>query len=66
MHLHYIVWAYASIEPGSGNYLDNVTLDLFAKSEDEAIKRAISLVEKPYYCVRNVIEHLDGQPCGRA
>ena len=66
MHLHYIVWAYDRVEPQTGNFINNVTLDLLAKSEAEALKRASTLVKKPNYCVRGVIEHFDGQPCGRA
>ena len=66
-HLHWLVWAYERIEPGTGNYLDNTQLDLIAPTADEALARAHDLLPtKPNLRVHSVIEHLDGQPCGHA
>ena len=63
-HLHYIVWGYERIEPGTGNHLDNVILDIFALSAVEALARAKVLVPgKNEYCVRSVIEHLATGAC---
>lgn len=60
-HLHFVCWAFERIEPGSGNYLDNVIVEVFAESSAEALRKAESLVpHKPYYCVRSVIEHMEG------
>lgn len=64
-HLHFIVWAYDRIEPDSGNYINNVILDLIVESHSEAMLRAHILVpDKPGYCIRSVIEHFDGQCSG--
>jgi len=65
-HLHYIIWAYERIEAGTGNYIDNVVVDILATSEEEALIRASTLVRKPSYCIRSVIEHFNGWPCGRS
>lgn len=60
-HLHFIVWAYEKIEPGTGNYLENTVIDLIDTSTNNAIKRAKGLVSgKAGYCIRSVIEHYDG------
>lgn len=61
-HLHFIVWAYDRIEPDTGNYINNVVLDLISDSSEKAVARARGLVpDKPGYCVRSVIEHFDEQ-----
>jgi hypothetical protein len=65
-HYHYIIWGYERVEPGTGNFIENAIIDVLALNEGEAIKRAKSLVTKANYIVREVIEHIDGQPCGRA
>jgi hypothetical protein len=62
-HLHFIVWAWEKVEPGTGNFINNTTLDLIAESSEDALLRAAKFVKKPEgnYCVRSVIEHYDGQ-----
>lgn len=65
-HLHYIVWAYERVEPGTGNYLDNTVVDVIVESEAKALTKAKGLVKKHLYCVRTVVEHFDGQPCSKA
>jgi len=61
-HYHFICWGYERIEAGTGNYVDNVVIDLIASSSEEALVRARQLVPgKHGYCVRNLIEHFDSQ-----
>lgn len=61
-HYHVIVWCYDRIEPGSGNYINNVVVDLIAESTLEALKRAEGMIPgKGGYCVRSVIQHFDSQ-----
>ncbi len=60
-HTHFIVWAYDRIEEGTGNYINNVIIDLIDITSEEAIKRAKEIVKgKKGYCIRSVIEHFDG------
>jgi hypothetical protein len=65
-HYHYIIWGYERVESGTGNYIDNVIIDIISDSEELALDRAKQLVEKPYYTVRSVIEHFNDQPCKSA
>lgn len=60
-HYHFIVWAYERIEAGTGNYIDNVVLDLISPSPEHALQRAKTLApKKGGYCVRSIIEHFEG------
>ena len=55
-HTHYIVQAYSDI--ADGGQLKNVTtVDIFADSEEQAIKRAKQLVKKEHYRVSQIVEH---------
>ena len=63
-HKHFIVWAAQRIEPGTGNYVENVTIDLIVESAEEALAEARMLApDKAIYTLRQVIEHFNGQSC---
>lgn len=62
-HMHFIVYVADRIEPGTGNYIDNTSLDLICATSDEAIARARGLVRKNIYSIRQIIEHF-GETCG--
>jgi len=64
-HLHCIVWAYERVEAGTGNYVDNTTLDLLCELPSEAMHRAAALIPGKQYRIHAVIEHMDGQPCSK-
>ena len=65
MHLHWIVWACDRIEEGTGNFINNVSLDLVCKDSTEALERSRRLVPgKGHYAIRQIIEHLPGE-CSR-
>jgi len=60
-HFHFIVWAWERIEPGTGNYINNTTIDLICRTSTEALGRARDLVpDKAGYAIRSVIEHVEG------
>ncbi len=60
-HFHFIIWAYDNIEPGTGNFINNATIEVICRNSAEALARARELVPDKFgYCVRSVIEHLEG------
>jgi hypothetical protein len=54
----FITQAYES-KNEMGNLEDVVTLELIAKSEKEAIKKAKTIIKRPFYRVSGVIEKND-------
>jgi len=62
-HHHYIVSGFMH-EDTEGRLVDFATIEVFAKSEPEAIKKASKLVEKKHYRVSSVVTH-DGKLCAR-
>lgn len=64
-HIHWLIWAYERIEPGTGNYIENTQIDIVTTSLELALDKAKRLVPgKAGYVVRSVIEHLDGACTG--
>ena len=57
-HLHWIVWAYDHLD-AEGQCVDNVTLDLLAETQGQALERAAALVPGRKYRINSVIEHRD-------
>jgi hypothetical protein len=55
MKLIFICQAYES-KNEMGQLQDVVTLELFAKDEKEAIKKAKKIIKRPFYRVSGVIE----------
>lgn len=55
MKLVFVVQAYEQKDE-MGRLIDSVTLELYAKSENEAIKRAKDIIKRPHYRVSGVIE----------
>ena len=58
---HYIVNGFLH-EDKDGRLLDVATMDVFAKTESEALDKASKLVEKKYYRVASVVTH-DDEKC---
>lgn len=53
------------MEPGTGNYIENVAIDVLAETMGDAIQKAKFLVPgKKVYSVRQCIEHFENQ-CAR-
>lgn len=64
-HYHWVVWAYAREDPDTGNCVDNTVVDLVCKDRDEAMTRTRQLIPDKLYRIASVIEHFDGNPCGK-
>ena len=60
-HYHYIVNGFLH-EDKDCRLLDVATMDVFAKTESEALDKASKLVEKKYYRVASVVTH-DDEKC---
>lgn len=58
MKLVFIIQAYEA-EMANQQLLNVCTLELFAKSSDEALKRAKKMIKKKYYRISRVIEKGD-------
>ena len=56
--LIWVIQAFESQTP-EGQIMDKVTLEVFSKSEKEAIKKAKGLVKKKFYRLSAVIEKND-------
>lgn len=54
-HLIFIVQAYQSATD-TGQLNDTVTIELIDKTPESALKRAKSLIKKPFYRISNIIE----------
>lgn len=63
-HLHFIVWAYT--KKVGDNYIDNTVIDVICSSSSEALERAQNLLSGKQYRMHMIVEHIDGQPCGRS
>lgn len=64
-HRHYLVWAYDSKDPVSGQCTNVVSFDFVAEDYGEALKQA-RLEYQPEgrnsgYILRSVVEHINGQ-----
>jgi len=57
-HHHYIVSGYTDIDT-DGRFTDFVSIDVFAKDEEEALAKAAKLVDKQQYRVSSVVTHDD-------
>lgn len=55
-HFHWTVQAFTSMEPETGQIFDLVTVELEAGCEDEAVRRAMEIIERPEYRVARVTE----------
>ena len=55
-HMHYLIQAYTA-KTDDGQLMDVATIDIFAKSEAEALKRARTILKKDFYRVHQVVEH---------
>lgn len=62
-HHHYIVSGFM-LEQSDGKLADYASIDVFAKSEKEALSKAKKLVDKKFYRVSSVVTH-DDEICQR-
>ena len=62
-HHHYIVSGYMH-EDTDGRLIDVVSLEVFAKGEQEALDKAGKLVTKKHYRVSSVVTH-DAKICSK-
>jgi len=60
-HYHYIVSGFMQ-EDKDGRLLDVSSIDVFAETEEEALVKAQTLVEKKHYRVASVVTH-DNAKC---
>ena len=60
-HYHYIVSGFMQ-EDKDGRLLDVATIDVFARTEQEALVKAKTLVDKKHYRVASVVTH-DNELC---
>lgn len=56
MKVVFIVTGYDRYEPQTGNYYGSVQIEVFAKTEKQALEKAESYIKKEGYRVAQVIE----------
>ena len=62
-HYHYVISGFMH-EEKEGRLIDVSSIEVLADSEQEALNKASTLVQKKHYRVSSVITH-DSQVCGR-